>query len=77
MSRGGDKSTADHGGRVRTGCDFPKSSRLRQVERSSSYSLYLALLTGLKQIGRFFVLRDADHFLDSSLWSLGSSLLLL
>lgn len=48
-----------------------------QVERISSYSLYLALPIGLKQIGSFFILRDADHFFDSLLWSLGSSFHLL
>lgn len=70
MSREGNKNTADNGGRVRTAGDSPKSSRVKQVERFSSYSLYLALLIGLKQIGRFFILRDADHLTPySGVWA--------
>lgn len=36
MSRGGDKNTADHGGRARTGGDTPKSSGVKLKE-----SLYI------------------------------------
>jgi len=55
----------------------PNLQELDRLGAALTCSPCLGLLAGLKQAGRFFILREADHFLDSLLWSLGCSLLLL
>lgn len=79
MSRGGDTSTAGDGGRTWTGGDvnIPKSSRAGWVGSSSSMFPVFGTCCRSKANGQVFYSREADRFLDSLLWSLGSSLLLL
>lgn len=78
MSAGGDASPVGNGGRERTSGDIyiPKSSRAGQV--GSSFSMFSVFGTSRrsKQTGRFSILREADHFLDTLHWSLGGSLIL-
>lgn len=55
---------------------FPNLQELNRLEAALPCSLCLGLLAGLKHSGMFFILTEADHFLDSLLWSLGCWLLL-